>query len=110
MGEGKKALTDGTEDMIPGSLRAQMHSREGADEAEFQIGRGMRAWAVERVSGWRRVEAVIVFGKSPSDAKRRAEAPARLGESCHGDVLNAAPIVTGWDEPPAWPLPRRAAA
>jgi hypothetical protein len=86
------------------TLRDAMRAREGADRAEFQIGRGMRAFAVERESPClHRTDTAIVFGRSPSDAKRAASAPARLGEGCHGDVTRVAPIVAGWDEAVAWP-------
>lgn len=87
------------------TLRMAMVSREGERETAFQIGRGLRAFAVERDSPvlGRTVKA-IVFGKSPSDAKRRASAPARLAEECHGDVTRVAPITTGWNEPIDWPV------
>jgi hypothetical protein len=86
------------------TLRMAMVSREGERETAFQIGRGLRAFAVERDSPvLHRTVKAIVFGKSPSDAKRRAAAPARLAEECHGDVTRVAPIATGWDEPIQWP-------
>lgn len=87
------------------TLRMAMVSREGERETAFRIGRGLRAFAVERESPClHRTNTAIVFGKSPSDAKRRAAAPARLAEECHGDVTRVAPITTGWDEPIQWPF------
>jgi hypothetical protein len=86
------------------TLRAAMISREGEQETAFQIGRGLSAFAVERDSlCLHRTITAIVFGKTPSDAKRRAAAPARLGEECHGDVTRAVRIVSEWDEPVQWP-------
>lgn len=86
------------------TLREAMHAREGHGEAERQIKRGLRAWAVERDTPlYRRPETALVFGTCASDALRRAASPARLGEGVHGDVAYAAPIASGWDEPFDWP-------
>lgn len=87
------------------TLREVMQQREGHERTEFQIGRGnMHAFAVERESPClHRTDTVLVFGKSSSDAKRAAAAPARLGEGCHGDVSRAARITSGWDESFEWP-------
>jgi hypothetical protein len=88
------------------TLRIAMVSREGKQETDFQIGRGLSAFAVERTNPHRhnyRPQTTIVFGKSPSDAKRRASAPARLAEEIHEDVTRVARITTGWDEPFNWP-------
>lgn len=89
-----------------GSLRARMYEREGVDQTEDAIRRGLRAFAVERATafGPRDPETVIVFGKCASDAIRRACAPARLGEAIDGDTFRTAPIESGWDEPVVWPL------
>jgi hypothetical protein len=90
--------------VVYGSLRAAMHAREGRDEAERQIGRGLHAWAVRRTSPClHRTDTAIVFGKVPSDAKRRAASPARLGEEVEGDITDVARIVSGWDAPLKWP-------
>lgn len=95
-------LAERTASAPVGSLRAAMYSREGVEATDFAIRRGLQAWAVER-SGWPVVQRVIVFGRSRSDALRRASAPARLGEQIYGDVDTAAVIASGWDEPFAWP-------
>lgn len=87
------------------TLRDVMYAREGRDETERQIRRGLRAWAVERRSPClHRTGAIAVFGTGPADAKRRAAAPARLGEGVEGDTVEVAEIVSGWDEPLDWPL------
>lgn len=97
------------------TLREHMHGREGRREAERQIARGLRAWAVERVTPLVSTatafcrETTIVFGTCRSDALRRASAPARLGEGVDGDITTAAEITSGWDSPVVWPLPFRVA-
>lgn len=91
----------------PGTLRAAMHTREGVEEAERQIAMGRFAWAIER---WRwgchgdlyRCDTAVVFGKSRSDALRRASSPARLGEEQAGDCTITAVVQSGWDEPFVW--------
>lgn len=88
------------------TLRATMQSHEGHNQAEIQIRRGMRAWAVQRETGspgYRQRKTTMVFGKTPSAAKRMARSPARLGEECDGDVTIVASITSGWDEPFEWP-------
>jgi hypothetical protein len=52
----------------------------------------------------------VVFGRSRSDALRRASAPGRLGEEVCDDVTDARPIDAGWDEPFEWPFPNEVAA
>jgi hypothetical protein len=95
---------------IPGiTLRHAMHSREGAAEAEFQIDRGVRAWAVERRDVTHtgepgRRQTTIVFGTCRSDALRRAKAPGRLCEAHHGTDWRVAPIDVDWDAYFDWPL------
>lgn len=93
------------------TLREAMVSREGDREAEFQIGRGLQAWAVERrdltyTGDLGRPQTTIVFGTCRSDALRRAQAPARLCESHMGTDWRAAPIDADWDCPFEWPLER----
>lgn len=89
---------------LPNTLRTAMQIREGTDEAERQITRGLGAWAIQRTSPCQhRTLTALVFGRCASDATRRAASPARLGEELHGDVTIAAPIATGWDEPVQWP-------
>lgn len=86
------------------TLRAAMIAREGEAETKFQISRGLSAFAVERESPClHRTDKTMVFGKSPSDAKRRASSPARLAEECDGDVTRVARIKASWDEPFDWP-------
>jgi hypothetical protein len=86
------------------TLRMALLTREGEQETNFQIGRGLHAFAIERESPClHRTDTAIVFGKSPSDAKRRAASPARLAEECYGDTTRAARITTSWDEPFDWP-------
>jgi hypothetical protein len=92
------------------TLRMAMVSREGEHETAFQIGRGLRAWAVERTTFHDRRLTLLVFGTCRSDAVRRAASPARLGEECHGDVMRAEPVASGWDEPIVWPLVGEAVA
>lgn len=97
------------------TLRQAMISREGDREADFQIGRGLRAWAVERrdlthTGELGRRQTTIVFGTCRSDALRRAKAPARLCESYHGTDWRLAEITSDWDEPFVWPLPREVVA
>jgi hypothetical protein len=90
------------------TTRQAMVSAEGQRETDFQIGRGLRAWAIERETGhpdYRQRMTKIVFGRSRSDAVRRAASPARLGEELAADTTRAAPIASGWDEPIIWPLP-----
>lgn len=88
------------------TLRRAMLSRENSREVEFQISRGLRAWAVERRGSIqpRGCATTIVFGKCRSDAIRRAGAPGRLGEEMCDDVTDAQPINAGWDEPFRWPF------
>lgn len=84
------------------TLRDHMHSLEGHDHAEWAIGHGFQAWAVERLTGsagYRRKQSAMVFAKSRSDALRKADSPARLGEGCHDDVTTATKIGTDWDKP-----------
>ena len=89
---------------VPGTLRSSLYDREGVVETDFQISRGLSAWAIERISpSQRRPVTAIVFGKSRSDALRRASAPARLGEEIGNEVTRAARITSGWDEPVDWP-------
>lgn len=89
------------------TLRDAMSSREGSAEADRQIRRGLRAWAVERRDDTgRRPETTIVFGTCASDARRRASAPARLGEATAHDATRVLPIASGWDEPFVWPFDR----
>lgn len=96
------------------TLRRAMQSREG--DADYQISRGRRAWAVERrdvtYTGdlQERPQTAIVFGTCRSDALRRAQYGARLGESHHGTDWRLAEITSGWDEPFVWPLPREVVA
>lgn len=97
------------------TLRAAMVAREGTRETELQIGRGLKAWAVERHGGCqpRGRSTAIVFGTCHSDALRRASAPGRLGEEISDDVTYAEPIAVGYDEPFAkcdWPFARAVAA
>lgn len=85
------------------TLRRAMASREGTRPTEDAIRRGLRVWAVERFD-WHRPETTMVFGKSRSDALRRAQAPGRLGESFADTRWRAAEVVGGWDEVVVWPL------
>lgn len=90
---------------LPNTLRGTMYCREGEKATEFAIGLGLRAWAVERTGEYRhRAVTAIVFGKSRSDALRRASAPARLAEEMHNDVTTAVEIMSGWDSPVVWPI------
>jgi hypothetical protein len=86
-----------------GSLRHAMYVREGVDETDRQICRDLRVWAVERFD-WHRPETAMVFGTCRSDALRRAQAPARLGESFAHTQWRVGQITSGWDEPVVWPL------
>lgn len=84
------------------TLRQHMHSLEGVEHAEWAIGHGFKAWAIERSTGspgYRVVKHTAVFAKSRSDALRKASSPARLGEECHGDITEAVRIVAHWDDP-----------
>jgi hypothetical protein len=95
------------------TLHEVMRTREGTAATEDAIRRGLRAWAVERYTGspgYRRRQTTIVFGRSASDAKRRACAPARLGEEIEGDDLAVAQITSGWDAPIVWPIAQAVAA
>lgn len=94
------------------TLRHAMTSREGDRETDFQIGRGLSAWAIERRGGLqpRGLSRAIVFGTCRSDALRSASAPARLGEEMHDDVTDARKIETGWDEEIVWPFEREVVA
>lgn len=88
------------------TLRDHMHSLEGVKHAEWAIGHGFRAWAVERLVGYRTdgfKQSAMVFAKSRSDALRKADSPARLGEGSAADVTTAARVASGWDEPIAYP-------
>lgn len=87
-----------------GSLRRSLYECEGVEATDDAIGRGLRAWAIQRMSSClHRTLTAMVFGRCASDAVRRVAAPARLGEECHGDVTVAAPITSGWDDPVVWP-------
>lgn len=105
------AHVKGRMDFAPvGSLRRALYVREGIDETDRQIGRGLRAWAIERNRGRLRPSTTIVFGTCRSDALRRASAPARLGEEIHGETTDARRIVADWDTSSfAWPFEREAA-
>jgi hypothetical protein len=84
------------------TLRQHMHALEGRAHAEWAIGHGFQAWAVERLTGsegYRVTKHTAVFAKSRSDALRKASAPARLGEECHTDVTEAVRIAAHWDDP-----------
>lgn len=88
------------------SLRRSMYSREGVEATDDAIRRGLRVWAVERESGspgYRLRSTTIVFGRNASDAKRRAAAPARLGEEGADDVTRVAEITSGWETSVVWP-------
>jgi hypothetical protein len=87
------------------TLRESMRSREGAGEADRQISRGLRAWAIVRSGDRARPQTAIVFGTCRSDALRRASAPSRLGEELHHERTRAEAITSGWDEPIQWPIP-----
>lgn len=86
-----------------GSLRACMYVREGVDETDRQISRGLRVWAVARFDAPHYPETAMVFGTCRSDALRRAQAPARLGGSFQGTQWRVAEIVGDWDGPVVWP-------
>lgn len=85
-----------------GSLLAALYSSEGVEATDDAVRRGLRAWAVER-RGSGPIETRIVFGRSGSDALRRASAPARLGESILGEQTFVVEILSEWTEPVAWP-------
>lgn len=90
---------------LPGTLRAAMYAREGVATTDDAIRRGLSAFAVERTGmGRRRSQTTMVFGRSRSDALRRASAPARLGEEVGDEESCAALIASGWDEPITWPV------
>jgi len=92
------------------TIRQAMESREGAAAVAFAERRGLRVWVVERFD-WHRPEIAMVFGTCRSDAVRRAQAPARLGESYANTEWRTAEVVGKWDEPFVWPLaPREDAA
>jgi hypothetical protein len=90
------------------TLRRAMVSREGERETEHQIARGMRAWAIERrgLIQPRGCATTLVFGRSRSDALRRASAPGRLGEEIADDVTDAREVTSGWDDAVIWPFER----
>lgn len=83
------------------TLRDHMRSLEGHEHADWAIGHGFQAWAVERTSPClHRTDSAMVFAKSRSDALRKADSPARLGLGCHGDVTTATKVGTDWEAPP----------
>lgn len=87
------------------TLREHMHRLEGVQHSEWAIDYGFSAWRVRRVSHvLHRTEEITVFAKSRSDALRKAEAPARLAEGCHGDEYAAGKVTSGWDGPITWPV------
>jgi hypothetical protein len=84
------------------TLRTHMHALEGRDHAEWAIGHGFSAWAVERLTGHpdhRVRQSAMVFAKSRSDALRKADSPARLGEGCQSDETTAVRVLSEWDDP-----------
>jgi hypothetical protein len=86
------------------TLREAMYAWEGGPETERQIGRGLRAFVVERESPALHCRrTAVVFGTCQSDAARRAASPTRLGRELDGDITRASEIALGWDEEFVWP-------
>lgn len=88
-------------------LRRTMELREGEQPTAHAIRLSLRVWAVERIDwpGDREHRThCMVFGRSRSDAIRRAQAPARMGEAFHDTEWRVAEVTSGWDEPVVWPL------
>lgn len=90
-----------------GSIRSAMYHREGVDATDDAFCRGLRVWALERLRYGGRSETTIVFGRSCSDALRRASTPARLGEEEFGDLTYAAEILGAPDDQVVWPAMER---
>lgn len=89
------------------SLRENMIGREGAAGVDHAMRLGLKVWAVQRRFHGRpdeRPESVLVFARNRSDALRKAESPARLGEGAAHSEYRVARVVSGPDEPVEWPL------
>lgn len=100
-------LAQRSADAPAGSLRRSLYSHEGIDATDTAISSGLRAWAIERTTRHATSssrQTTIVFGRNRSDAKRRASAPARLGEEATSDLTIVAEITSGWDDSIVWPL------
>lgn len=85
------------------TLRGVLCVTEGVAATDDAIRRGLRVWAVERTRDYLPRETLLVFGRSRSDAIRRAGAPARMGEEVEGDLTTAVEVPAEWDKPVRWP-------
>jgi hypothetical protein len=91
---------------VADTLRGALYVTEGQAATDDAIRRGLRVWAVERTRAYMPRQTALVFGRSRSDAIRRAGSPARMGEEIDGDLTTAVEVPAEWDAPARWPAVR----